>query len=154
MFGDIHSHAERRDASGKWTKVPDLAPFHARSATIHGWLADVRNEAVLPPIAARRGLPTDLSTAVARNFMGWEDFAHSMSWVGVDELLAFDYDAAWLDSRTIKRPHIDPWVNRLPPESRQGTRRTFRELLGDEYFRDLENLQIVGAERVVFWFDS
>jgi hypothetical protein len=154
MSGDIHTHAERRDATGTWRKVPDLVPFSWRSYAIHGWLADVRNHSALPAIAARRGLPPDLSKEVARNYLGWEDFAHNMSWVGVSELLEFDYDATWHDRKGQHIHDADPWLTRLVAESDHRPVRTFREILGDAFFYDLEALRAVGAERVVFWFDS
>jgi hypothetical protein len=154
MTGDIHTHAERRDATGTWRKIPDLIQLSWRSYGVHGWLADVRNHSAVPALAARRGLPSDISKEVARNYMGWEDFAHNMSWVGVPELVAFDYDATWEDRRNHHIHDADPWLTRLVAKSNRRQLRTFRELLGDAFFYDLELLQTAGAERVVFWFDS
>ncbi|MCD1264038.1 hypothetical protein [Shinella sumterensis] len=35
-----------------------------------------------------------------------------------------------------------------------GTMMTYREFLGDAFFRDLEILNEVGAERILFFFDN
>lgn len=39
-------------------------------------------------------------------------------------------------------------------EPGQGKMTTYREFLGEGFFRDLDELKKIGAERIVFGFDS
>ncbi|WP_148310231.1 hypothetical protein [Nocardia otitidiscaviarum] len=135
MGCDIHTYVETRAGDGSWEFDPSVVPFGWRSDVLFGWLGDVRNEDALPAIAARRGLPENTSREVRAAYAQWEDIAHSASWVGVEELLAFDYDA-------VVRLH-------------DGESGTYREFLGVE--EDLARLARLGEPstvRVVFWFDN
>lgn len=140
MGSDIHTYVESRQDSGVWTRVPwprqdvvvaDDGPFETREYDVFGFLAGVRG---IPALAAPRGLPDDVSAEVAEESADWGADGHTHSWLSVAELLAVDYDAP------------------VP-----GRAATFRELLGPSYFRDLEVLSGIGADRparVLFWFDN
>lgn len=139
MGCDIHSFAERKNAQGEWVVVEGVHPFDWRNYGMYGFLADVRNYSAVPPIARPRGLPEDVSAPIA-DAHGWSDL-HDTSWLGLDELLMFDYEALFEDQRAPTPPGGRPSVS-------------YRDFLGDEFFADLCSLQEVGAERVVFWFDN
>lgn len=138
MGCDIHSYAEKKDDSGRFQRVPVLEPFENRSYGTFGFLADVRNYSAVPPIAPRKGFPDDASAAVKEEYESWGMDAHSASWLSLQELLAFNYDAEMEDRR----------------EPGQGKKQTFREFLGPYFFEDIEKLKAAGADRVVFWFDN
>jgi hypothetical protein len=155
MGCSLHAHAERRNYHGNWLKVPHLTPFNWRNYGFYGWLAGVRNHSAMTPMAADRGLPEDASESVAREFYDyWESDAHSVSWVTVAELLAFDYDAPCEDRRARLVVDGNVWVAPVALGPGDGQVQTYRAFLGEDYFRDLEALKAAGAERVVFWFDS
>lgn len=154
MGCDIHSNAERRNETGEWVRIPDLAPFDSRCYGTFGFLADVRNYSEVPPIAERRGIPDDVSKEVAKDYEGWSCDAHSASWLSVAELEAFDYDAIMEDRRCTKQTGPNSWNGGSTCEPGEGKQQTFREFLGSYFFVDIEKLKEAGAERVVFWFDN
>ena len=145
----IHSHAERKNEDGKWTKIPGLVPFATRCYGAFGFLAGVRNYSNVTPITERRGFPDAASEEVAKNYADWSGDAHSASWLTVDELVAFDYEAMTEDRRCTR--NNDGGSTCDPGE---GNAETFREFLGKWFFDDLEKLKEAGAERVIFWFDN
>lgn len=155
MGCSIHTHAERRDCQGNWLKIPNLTPFNWRNYGFYGWLVGVRNHSAMAPLAAARGLPDDASESVRREYRDyWESDAHSVSWVAVTELLAFDYEAPCEDRRARLVVDGNTWVAPATLASGDGHVQTFRAFLGEDYFRDLATLAAAGAERIVFWFDS
>lgn len=149
MGCDIHSYAERRNKDGKWVIIPGLAPFNNRDYGIFGFLANVRNYSAVPPIADRRGFPVDASPQVDKEYLRWAGDAHSASWLSMEELTAFNYDAMMEDRRCTRNNDGGSTCN--PGE---GKAETFREFLGKWFFADLEKLKESGAERIVFWFDN
>lgn len=155
MGCDIHTYVERRDEGGTWLRVDwpgaDDGPFDWRSYNVFGFLADVRNYSVVPPLAAPRGLPEDASTEVCREWDHWESDGFSCSWFTVAELATFDYDAEFEDRRVTINGNGGRTAE---PGSGQIT--TYREFLGPSFFRDLavlRDLDVTRATRVVFWFD-
>lgn len=132
MGCDIHMHAERVGDEGTWELVEGFDLFSIQSYTLFAWLAGVRNEYGFKPLAAQRGLPEDTSCSVHRLYDLGCGNNHSASWVDVNDLLAhrFDYDA------------------------RNPAGKTYRELLGPYFFKDLDRLPESGAQRLVFWFDG
>ncbi len=154
MGCDIHSHAERKNASGAFETIADLAPFAWRSYGMFGFLAGVRNYSDVPPIAEQRGFPPDASQPVAAHYEEWEGNAHGASWLTLDELLAFDYDAPCEDRRVTRRVGPNHWNGGCTANPGEGLATTFRQFLGEGFFDELRKLQVAGAERVVFWFDN
>jgi hypothetical protein len=154
MGCDIHSRAERR-VDGKWEVIPGLAPFDWRSYGMYGFLANVRNYSDVPPIAEARGLPKDYPKTAHSdedNYDGLGD--HSYSWLSVEELLAFNYDAKVEDRRITVQVAPNCWNGGATADPGGGAMTTYREFLGKAFFEDLEKLKAEGAERIVFGFDS
>lgn len=146
MGCDIHIRAERK-AGGKWEIIPGLRPFDWRHYGMFAFLANVRNYSAIPPLSEPRGLPND---APDDSDLG----DHSYSWLSVDELSAFDYEAAVEDRRYTRQEGPGWWNGAATCEPGQGEMTTYREFLGEAFFDDLEKLKRAGAERIVFGFDS
>ena len=156
MGCDIHSRAQKR-VNGKWKDLP-FAPFDWRSYGMYGFLADVRNYSAVPPISKARGLPADIIRPEP-NFYGEHDDQldlgdHSFSWLSVDELTAFDYDKTFEDRRVTRQTASNVWDGGITAELGGGTLTTYRAFLGERFFHDLDHLKELGAERIVFGFDS
>lgn len=164
MGCDIHSVAIDATGTpltgGNWAdgKIADPEygvgagePFGWRSYRVFGFLAGVRNYSGVPSISEPRGLPDDLKCDQhAEPWLG----DHSFSWLSVAELLAFDYDAPVEDRRTtIQLPGGGTNGGATAPQG-DGKTMTWREFLGPGFFHDLAELQLIGAHRVAFGFDS
>lgn len=157
MGTDIHSYVERQ-RGGTWRRVRwgvadavgrGKGPFDERAYAVFGWLAGVCNYSAVPPVALPRGLPADCSRTVQAAYDRWKCDHHDASWLAVHELVDFDYEA------TVE----DRWAGRggltLPPGA--GRQVSYRHLLGQRFFRDLDRLEHMNTKaptRVVFWFDS
>ena len=137
----IETRAERQ-VDGCWIELDGLTPFSIKDYCVFGWLGGVRHEypRALPPIAAKRGLPKDVSESVAYQYENESGICGS--WISVSELVAIDYEQA-VDLTEVKRHQEYP--DRTPG--------TLREFLGPEFFVDLKHLQDAQADRVIFWFD-
>lgn len=161
MGCDIHSFAEIR-TDDRWQRVGDVfpswaggetaEPFDDRQYGLFGFLANVRNYSHSPVIAEPRGLPEDVELTDEER----EDFAdmgyHSISWLTLSELQAYDYEQTFWDRR-ITRGNNGAC---LAAEG-EGRHLTLREFLGDGYFSRLDLLASMGKPddvRVVFWFDN
>lgn len=153
MGCDIHSNAERKTESG-FEKISGLEPFGWRSYGMFGFLANVRNYSDVPPIAERRGVPEDMSPEVAKDYEGWGMGAHGASWLSVEELAAFNYDAKMEDRRVTRQTGPSSWNGGCTAEPGGGKETTFREFLREGFFADIQKLKDAGADRIVFWFNS
>lgn len=167
MGCDIHTYVEQRESDG-WVRVEwnggidrygytVTEPFDWRDYGMYGWLADVRNSSAVPPISQPRGLPDDVSAQVRLHHEEWGWDAHSASWLTVDELLAFDYEATFEDRRYRKQVGPKSWDGAATAEPGDGKSTTYREFLGSQFFDDLAGLNTlnkVKPTRVVFWFDN
>lgn len=156
MGCDIHIHAEKKSAKGYKRVIfgDEFEPFSDRDYGTFGFLADVRNYSAVPPLAPQRGMPEDVSAATKEDFDGWGSDAHSASWLSLSELLAFDYDTAMEDRRCVRRRPDGVLDGGSTCDPGEGKAVTYREFLGRRFFRDLDRLKSVGADRVVFWFDN
>lgn len=157
-------------------------PFGWRSYSIFGFLADVRNYSHCKPISKPKGLPQDseyLNTKLDEpqnySYYGYDNGTaytnkgeiecdadyHSLSWLSLKELLDFDYEQTFWDRR-ISRTTIMPNGGKLIDgaalaEEGEGQTITYREHLGEGFFKDLDVLKTLGQPedvRVVFWFDN
>jgi hypothetical protein len=63
--------------------------------------------------------------------------------------MEFDYDAIMEDRRVTRGND-----GGCTCEVGEGQTMTYREFLGDLFFSDLTKLQKLGADRIIFWFDS
>ncbi len=149
MGCDIHGYAEKKNSEGKWEVIQSIAPFDRRSYGTFGFLADVRNYSDVTPISEPRGFPEDASNEVSEEYNSWYGAAHTPSWLTISELTAFDYDMLCEDRRVTRNGNGGSTC-----EPGEGVVQTYREFLGKWFFKDLEELQKCGAERIVFWFDN
>lgn len=139
MGCDIHSVAidaeGRAIKGGVWADDEDDCPgepFGWRNYGVFGFLANVRNYSSVPPISEPRGRPDDLKYDDDSEYLG----DHSFSWLSIEELVSFDYSQEIIDHR------------------HGAELTTYRKFLGEDFFADLLELQSIGADRVVFGFDS
>lgn len=145
MGCDIHVRAEKRDQTGNWICIDNTdAPFDRRSYSKFAFIAGVRNMSKIKPISIPRGLPDDVTPIVHDEFKSWGIDAHSESWLTIDELLNFDYNQIIEDFRHA-RPNLDGKI--------VGNFVSLSEYLGQYFFEELKQLQNIGADRIVFWFD-
>lgn len=157
MGCDIHSYAEAKNEKGKWVLIPQVKPFDWRNYTTFSFLAGVRNGMGIKPIHPRRGMPDDASAEVLHENEGWMGDAHSHSWLTTEELVDFNYDALvdYLAEPDDLRGRLSRVLREsagLEEEPREVM--TYRQLLSEEFFDELEELQKQGVGRVVFWFDN
>jgi hypothetical protein len=138
MGVDITCIAQRQEGE-IWTFV-DWA-FDWRSYGLFGFFANVRNYSLSPVISEPRGRPADLSGVDAGDDRINEDL-WSASWLSLAELIAYDYSAEFEDRRS--------GGETLPQGKGQQT--TLRAFLGEGYFEELDRLQALGAQRIVFGF--
>lgn len=105
------------------------------------FLANVRNQCGITPIAEPRGLPDDHTFEDDHGFGNHDNVGskypcgiidgHNKSWLTLKELIDFDY-------------------------SKGCNGRTYRELLSEKYFKNLEKLATLGEPeniRIIFAFD-
>ena len=168
MGCDLHCSFYREDPTGF---VEISAPtidkeyyksevFDRRSYDLYGFLAGVRNYSGIKPISEARGLPEwyikSLKVVDKPEWFYYEseldniyEGYHSHSWLTVEELLTFDYDEMTEDRRcTIGNDGGQTC------KVGQGTKMSYREFLGEYYFKELALLKSVGCTHIVFWFDS
>jgi hypothetical protein len=172
MGCDIHSFAEVK-RNNKWEKVNDHFtlddydkkyynkekgenPFDWRSYSTFAFLAGVRNYDHCKPISEPKGLPYDLSEEVKQHYEYWEYNSHSASYLTAKELLEFDYDKKFWNRRVTKTEGNCTNGAALAEEG-EGRILTYRENLGEWFFKHLEELKTLGEPenvRIVFWFDN
>lgn len=159
MGTDIHVYAEFRNNAGQWEEISDYEPFGGRNYDVFSFFAGVRfrNDyydrasgcmwtcrRVTPyPIDKARGLPKDVSHSVKAKSDDEGTDVFGRSWLSVDELTSYNYDKPLRDRNIESVPVPEEFINC-----------TVRETLGENYFRELAQLQKSKAERIVFWFAS
>lgn len=119
---------------------------------LFGWLADVRNYSAVPPISQPRGLPDDVSSELYAVYMEEEPDSHSATWLSLDELIDFNYDAYLEDRRVMINGN-----GGCTARPGEGVLETYRGFLPDVYFRDLEILAHQNDPaniRIILWFDN
>lgn len=176
MGCDIHSVAIDANGKpingGKWADGKSANPDHEwldgegepfgwRNYGVFGFLAGVRNYSGVTPISEPRGLPDDLEPGASDDY--WEDECwlgdHSHSWLSVAELAAFDYDKMMVYRRGTEHffradgSYAGSNGGLTLPEN-VGKAMTYRDFIGEDFFRDLAELRRIGADRVVFGFDN
>lgn len=161
-----------------------FAPFNWRNYSMFGFLADVRNYSHCTPIADTRGLPIDSEYLNSVSTHAYETNPMSgiaipeneretvmqdirdggyfgFSWLTLKELLDFDYDKTFWDrriSRITYNEYGGSYTNGAAiAEEGEGETISYRQHLGEEFFKDLEILKTFGEPenvRVVFYFDN
>lgn len=160
MGCDIHIETHKIYDNGTYA-VLAFCPFDWRSYDIFGFLANVRNYSCVPPITEPRGLPSWVTSkheenTVAPTCYGFHDESeydqfgdHSFTYLMIDELLNFDYDKTFEDRRCSINGNGGSTC-----KVGKGKVVTFREFLGEGFFKDLEKLKELNASAIVFGFDS
>lgn len=138
MGCDLYLYPERRNSEGTFQKLPTPKDLDQRNYWRYSFLAGARNSFNIVPISEPRGLPADVSAYVAYNADLQEGDATMHSWLSLEELLAFDYDAPLRFQQGGRGPNC--------------AEATYREFLDEHFLPDLIELQSSGAERIVFWF--
>ena len=150
MGCDIHSRAEKR-VGEKWVVIPGFKPFDWRSYGMYGFLANIRNYSAVPPLSEPRGLPDDAPPDDEEGIWLGD---HSHSWLSLEEFTAFNYDQPLEDRRFTRQEGPNFFNGAATAEIGEGTMTTYREFLGEAFFKDIQKLREMGAERIVFGFDS
>ena len=150
MGCDIYTYAERKTENG-YEFIEDFRSFAWRYYGMFGFLAGVRNYSDVTPIVDPRGLPNDISTSV-EDKLKWSE-AYSSSWLSVKELVEFDYEATMEDRRVTLQTGPNSWDGGQTSKPGGGKTKTYREFLGQAFLDDIQTLQEIDADRVIFWFD-
>jgi hypothetical protein len=146
----VVAFSERLEAA-EWVLVErEVMDFH--SSIYSAFLAGVRNYSLVQPIAEPRGVPYDISKAVAEEFADWGEYAVVPSWLSIQELLTFDYDQKFEDRRVARRAKQGYMDHAVTGEPGEGKIVSYREFLMDGFFTELQRLSKSGAQRVIFWF--
>jgi hypothetical protein len=125
MGCDIHVHIELK-IGGEWRHYN--APAVGRNYTLFGFMAGVRDKSV-EPVSEPKGLPNDASIITKMRFASWGDDAHSVSWLGKDE--------------------IDVLRTKLEKHYGEDFRYDLEHNIFHTYLFD-NNIDV----RIVFWFDN
>lgn len=127
MGVDIYLFAERRGANGDWSHVEPTDGSRLYDSGSRPWLfavlAGVKNDEPrrgepLTPIAPPRGLPADVSSevrAAADDWIPGEAYAHS--WLGLHELMEFDWERGAIRRGVVHVPTFAAWDGASAPES-------------------------------------
>src|ERR1044072_830652 len=164
MGVDITSFAEVK-TNGKWIKVDEKIfpeynymssePFGWRSYGMFGFLANVNNYSMVPSIKDVKGLPNDSEWLNDPDLDYCYDVGWACSYLTLKELLDFNYDKQFEDRRYSKEVAPNIFDGGSTCEPGKGQMVTFREFLGESFFKHKEVLQSLGKPedvRVVFWF--
>lgn len=175
MGCDIHSFAEKRnDKNSKWVKVKDHfllddfdrdwykkekgdSPFENRNYSWFAFLADVRNYDHCEPIKQPCGIPSDCDVEIMKDYEDYGEDAHSASHLTLKELLDFDYEVIFWNRRITKQLSSNSFTGAGLAQDGEGKMLTYRENLGTDFFKIIEELKLLGEPenvRVVFWFDN
>lgn len=152
--------------SGRVVPREPIAVYHddefwdCRSYAMFGVLADVRNYSVVPPLAPRRGLPSDMSATVR----SWAEFGeyHSPTYYILSELLTYNYDVPCEDRRHSQQIGPRAYDGGATCKPGDGRMTTYREHMGVTFFNDVERLRAWAVEndidpedvRIIFAFDN
>lgn len=154
MGCDIHSYAEKK-VDGKFVCVTlPREPFGDRSYGTFAFLAGVRNYSGVPALQEPRGFPEDASPEVKEMYNGWGSNGHTASFLDLEQLTSFNYDAIMEDRRYTKQISLNSFNGGATCEPGQGKMVTWRKFLGRCFFNDIDMLKEAGVDRIVFWFDS
>lgn len=182
MGADIHIFTEVKKA-GKWERQTEKiypyysdeksdAPFDWRSYGMFGFLAGVRNYSNIPVLGELKGLPDDsewlnqvadsqdwlgaLSTRTVKQDVEQDYDYHHLTYFTLKELIDFDYDKCFEDLRYTETIGNVTNGSAIAQEG-EGQVTTFKEFLGENFFKCIEILKTLGEPedvRIIFWFDN
>jgi hypothetical protein len=161
MGTSVSTLTEVKTDNGDWS-IDTFSPFQAQNYGVFAFLANVRNNFMLTPVSFHPGLPEGHeSIEQIINLLGDKGFVsrypynilegHYQVHVYLSDLIKFDYDQHFEDLRNYG-PGFDHSV-----EPGKGVMTTYRELLGQKYFDDLESLKNIGERcdvRIILAFES
>lgn len=170
----VGEHFELDDFGKEYEKREKTeCPFDWRSYSMFAFLAGVRNYDHCEPISEPKGLPKNsefLNSLTAdegygaisqyEHIMDWD--YHSHSFLTLEELLDFDYDRSFWNRRITRIIYREDGSvagsnGACIAEEGEGRIVTYRENLGEHFFKVIEELKQLGNPedvRVVFWFDN
>lgn len=161
MGTSVSTLTEVKDGSGNWS-INEFRPFESQNYCVFAFLANVRNNFMLTPISYHPGLP-DGHESIEQiiNLLGDKGVVsrypynilegHFQVHVYLSDLIKFNYDQQFENLRNYG-PGFDDSV-----EPGKGVMTTYRELLGQKYFDDLESLKNIGEwrdVRIILAFES
>lgn len=153
-------------------------PFGNRHYAVFGFLANVRNYSHCEPICEPKGLPDDseyLNTPLDEpqnySYYGYDNGTaytqkgeiecdanyHSLSWLTLKELLDFDYEKTFWDRRITRQEAPNVWNGAALANEGEWQTITYREHLGEGFFKDIDVLKTLGNPedvRIIFYFDN
>ena len=148
MGYDIYTITQKR-INSQWAILP-FKVFDHRSYGIFGFLANVRNFSMVPSISTPRGFPEDHELKYDYKDQDY----HSHSWLSVKELTDFNYDRIFEDRRYVKQLESGIWSGSSTCAPGDGNRISFKEFLSPLFFDDLDILNEITADRILFCFDN
>lgn len=92
-----------------------------------------------------------------KRYRDWAKDSHSASFLSAKELLEFDYDKEFWNRRVSKQIGPNSWTGAGLAEEGEGKIVTYRDNLGEWFFKHLGELAQLGNPedvRIVFWFDN
>lgn len=124
MGCDIHMIVQRRDETGAWVHT-DLDGFGGRHYLLFACLAGVRNNDNIVPFAEPRGLPPDLAIDQEYGVIGkpsryggnYNIGDHSFTWLGLDEILAFDWERPTTRTGFVSEAEFRVFLEKGQPDS-------------------------------------
>ena len=134
-------------------------PFNWRDYDVYGFLANVRNYSEVPFLSDCRWLPLDVSKSIEECFddNGYLHGTHSITYLTLRELVEFDYDKTFQDMRHTEQ-ESQGFFNGATRSKTRGVTITFRDFLGEDFFKDIEKLvertKDLDSLRLIFGFDS
>ena len=150
MGCDIHAYLEKKSKTGSYEYVTDV--FNERDYNLFAFLAGVRNYSdIYPIVASNRGIPVDVSEYTKNCYDDWGSDAHSASWIGIDELLKFDYTRDIHHNLT--PASVASILTNMGDTKRMYNPITYKDFLPYTIFEDIMKMSVKG-DRVVFWFDN
>lgn len=164
MGTSVSTLTEVNIANSDWSIDP-FSPFQVQNYGVFAFLANVRNNFMLAPVSYHPGLP-DGHESIEQiiNMLGDKGFVSRYPYgilegyfqvhVYLSDLVKFNYDQQFEDRRNYAcwPPDFKDSV-----EPGDGVITTYRELLGEKYFDDLNSLKNIsrqGDVRIILAFES
>lgn len=139
MGCDIHLHAEVK-IGGQWHHYSAPTTLR-RNYRLFAFMANVRNDDDIVPLAMPRGLPSDITAVTAIDLEIWRLDGHSHSWLNAEEIGKVE-------------TFIEDNLYDTPADSWQSNRDFFGYFFGNDFGQRDPWPEGVEDVRFVFWFDN